>query len=175
MKRIWGLSILGVALLSGTASAANPGDLLETNTVGMNAVTWNLSKGTNKTIADEQVLSEFVGLHVYTSKTVRFGVNFQFSEQIAPRPKTGDRFRTFGVAPQVCWNFYDPFFVAGAVNILPRTGGQANLTLGFKAIVGLSVPIVDGVKATAQVTVPYAFYPEHTIGITPLVGVSFRL
>src|SRR5690242_1227160 len=108
-----GAWVVAVLLSSGLSGAAEPGDLLQTDNLGMNLVTWNLSKATHKTVADEQVLSEFVGAHVFPWKDVRLGLNLQFSEQLNPEPKSGSRFRTFALLPQVGWNIHPPFFVAG--------------------------------------------------------------
>jgi hypothetical protein len=99
----------------------------------------------------------------------------QFSEQLAPEPDTGGRFRNFAVAPQISWNFCDPFFVAGIFNIILRSAGRGKLSWGAKASAGFAIGIAEGVKLTGALIVPYTFYPEHAVGITPLIGVSLRL
>jgi hypothetical protein len=164
-----------LALGSTPVSAAEPGDLVQVDNLGMNVVTWNLSKDTHKTVADEQVLSEFVGLQYYPWKDVRLGLNLQFSEQLNPAPKTGSRFRTFALLPQVGWNVGGPFFVAGILTIAPWTAGGANLILGVQALGGVAFEIAPRVKLSVALEVPINFYPDWTVGLTPLAGVSFRL
>jgi hypothetical protein len=166
---------LVLASVSASASAAEPGDVVQVDNLGMNMVTWNLSKGTHKTVADEQVLSEFVGAHVYAWKDVRLGMNVQFSEQLAPEPETGGRFRTFALLPQIGWNIHAPFFVAAIFTYAPRTNGGAHTILGVQALGGVAFPIASRVKLSAALEVPYNFYPDQMLGLTPLVGVSFTL
>ncbi len=167
---------LAALLLSApSAAAAEAGDVVQTDNLGMNVVTWNLSKGTKKTVADEQVLSEFVGAHGYFAKDLRLGMNLQFSEQLAPAPAEGGRFRTFALLPQIGWNVHDPFFVAAIFTFAPRTSGGANLVLGVQALGGVAFEVAEGVKLSFALEVPYNFHPDHTIGLTPLAGLSFRL
>jgi hypothetical protein len=175
MARLSSLLVLLIALDSGVAGAAEAGEVVQTDNLGMNVVTWNLSKGTRKTVTDEQVLSEFVGAHVFVWKNVRLGLNLQFSEQIAPQPKTGDRFRTFALLPQVGWNVWGPFFVAGIFTYAPWTSGGANLTLGVQALGGVAFDIARWVKLSTALEVPYNFHPDRTIGLTPLIGLAFRV
>jgi len=175
-KRILAIaSFAMIALLADSAVAAEAGEVVQTDNLGMNLVTWNLSKGTHKTVGDERVLSEFVGAHVYVAEDVRIGMNLQFSEQLSPEPASGGRFRTFAFLPQVGWNFHEPFFVAAIATIAPRTAGGANTLLGVQALGGAAFAIADGVKVGIALEVPYNFYPEHTIGLTPIAGLSFRL
>jgi len=166
---------LAVVLPVQTAVAAEAGDILQTDNLGMNMATWNLSKGTQTTVSDAQVLSEFVGAHYFPWKDVRVGVVFQFSEQLNPTPKAGDAFRTFAVLPQIGWNLYGPLFVAGIFTFAPRTAGGGNLVLGVQALGGVAFEVAKGVKISAALEVPYNFYPDQTIGLTPLVGASFIL
>jgi len=163
------------ALWAGAAAAAEKGEVVQADNLGMNVVTWNLSKGTHTTVGDAQVLSEFAGAHYYFRKDVRVGLMMQFSEQLNPPPKVGSRFRTFALLPQVGWNVRGPLFVAGILTVAPRTAGGANLVLGVQGLVGVGVAVARRVKLTAALEVPYNFYRDQTIGLTPLLGASIRL
>ncbi len=171
MNRVAAIALVWVSL----AAHAEKGDFVQSDNLGMNMVTWNLSKGTTTTVADAKVLSEFVGLHYYFAKDVRVGLNLQFSEQLDPEPKTGDRFRTFALLPQIGWNISGPLFVAAIFTIAPRTGGGGNLVLGVQALAGASFPISERVRFSVALELPYNFYPDQTIGLTPLLGLSIRL
>lgn len=164
-----------LALWPGAAWAAEKGEVVQADNLGMNTITWNLSKGTHTTVTDAQVLSEFVGGHYYFAKDARVGLMMQFSEQLNPEPKTGNRFRTFAVLPQVGWNVHGPLFVAGIFTVAPRTAGGANLVLGVQGLVGVGFEVASRVKLTAALEVPYNFYRDQTIGLTPLLGASIRL
>jgi hypothetical protein len=89
----------GASLISADAQAAGKeGDFVETDTLGMNVVTYQYNPTPTKTttVADAGVLSEFVGLHYFFIDRVRLGMNLQFSEQLAPAPSAtdGSRFRS---------------------------------------------------------------------------------
>ncbi len=168
--------MFGVGVAARTAAAAERGDVIQTDTLGMNVFTRNFDKGTTKTIADAANLSEFIGLHGYVSDTVRLGANFQFTERLAPEPAhNGSRLQTFAILPQVGWTFVDPFFAALVFTYAPRTDGVSQLTLGFQGVIGAALPISDGVKLSLALEVPWNFHPNETIGLTPLVGIAVRL
>ncbi|HUB08167.1 MAG TPA: hypothetical protein VMB50_14260 [Myxococcales bacterium] len=167
--------LASLTLAAGLASAAEPGEISQTDALGMNVVTWNLTKGTTTTVANAQVLSEFVGAHYYVWRDVRLGLVLQFSEQLAPEVTAGSPFRTFALLPQVGWNVWGPFFVAGVLTIAPFSNGGANWTLGVQAVGGAAWTVAKWVKLTAAVEVPYNFYDAQTVGLTPIVGASFRL
>ncbi len=180
-------SIALAAGVAGAAAAAEPPGVtqtepapwtdrvVQTDTLGMNLATWNFTKGSATTIADAQVLSEFVGAHYYVGKDVRLGMNLQFSEQLAPQLQAGSPFRIFALLPQVGWNVGGPFFVAGTLTLAPFTGGGWSWVLGVQAVGGAAWEIAKRVKLTAAIEVPYNFYPAQTLGLTPLLGASFRL
>lgn len=169
------LSTLLVTLTTVEASAAEPGDVVQTDNLGMSMVAWNLSKGTRKTVGDEQVLTEFVGAHAYAWRDVRLGMNLQFSEQLGPEPRTGGRLRTFALLPQVGWNVAGPVFLAAVFTVAPHTSGARDLVLGVQAVGGVAFEVARGVKLAVALEVPYNFYPDQTMGLTPLAGAAFRL
>jgi len=180
MKKII-TSIVAVAslLFASQAFAAEKGDVVQADNLGMNMVQWNLTKGTHTTVSDQQALSEFTGLHYYISDTVRLGAMLQFTEVLNPTPSY-DRFSKFAVLPQVGWNFWGPFYAAGILTLAPRTNGGNNFVMGAQGLVGAAVPVCNRVKLNAALEVPWDFYNatgknQQTIGLTPLVGVSIKL
>jgi hypothetical protein len=167
--------LLLAALLAPTVFAAEPGDVIETDTLGANLANWNLSKSTNTNFVDVPVVSEWVGAHYFISSDVRLGANVQFAEQMGPMPKSGGRVRTFAVLPQVGWNFHPPFFIAGIFTVAPRSGGGANLTLGVQPVIGAALSLSKAVKLTVTLQIPYNFFPDQTVGITAHAGISVTL
>lgn len=167
--------LLLTALLAAPAWAAEAGDVIETDTLGANFATWNLSKSTASNFVDTPVVSQWVGAHYFISSDVRIGANFQFAEQMGVMPKSGGRLRTFAVLPQVGWNFHPPFFVAGIFTIAPRSGGGANLLLGVQPVIGAAFSLSSFVKLTVTLQIPYNFFPDQTVGITAHAGISVTL
>ncbi len=168
---------MGWSLASATAWAAgNQGDFLQTDTLGMNILNHQFDTGKTSTLANEAVLSEFVGAHYYFVDRVRLGMNFQFSEQLEPAPATADgsRLRTFALLPQIGWDFWGPMFAALVVTVAPWTSGTGTFDFGLQAVLGAGIPIADCVKITGAVEVPFNFVVHRTIGLTPLLGLSFR-
>ncbi|MGO9835727.1 MAG: hypothetical protein ACLP1X_16105 [Polyangiaceae bacterium] len=124
---------MGWSLASATAWAAgNQGDFLQTDTLGMNILNHQFDTGKTSTLANEAVLSEFVGAHYYFVDRVRLGMNFQFSEQLEPAPATADgsRLRTFALLPQIGWDFWGPMFAALVVTVAPWTSGTGTFDFG---------------------------------------------
>jgi hypothetical protein len=168
---------LTASLASAPAHAAGKqGDIIQTDTVGVSLLTYDLDAKTTKTISDVANLSEFVGLHAYVVDRVRVGVNFQFSERLRPAPPPGrSTFQRFALLPQVGWNFYDPFFTALVFGIVPRTDGREHVNLTLQAVLGAAFPISDRVRWSGAGEVPWTYYDKHTLGVTALTGISIRL
>ena len=156
-------------------SGPKQGDLVQTDTLGMNLASWNLDTHKTTTVANQAGLSEFVGAHYFFADRWRAGMNLQFTELLTTATPGADRFATFALLPQVGWHFYDPFFAALVFTFAPRTAGGANLDMGFQGVLGAGIRLAQGVKLTAALEVPYNFYIHNTIGITPLVGLSVKL
>ncbi len=151
------------------------GDVVQTDTLGMNLVSWNLDTHKTTTVSDSAGLSEFVGAHWFFADRWRAGMNLQFTELLTAPASTKDRFATFALLPQIGWHFYDPFFAAVVFTFAPRTHSGGNLDMGFQGVVGAGLRLAEGVKLTLALEVPYNFYIQKTIGITPLVGLSMKL
>ena len=175
--RLSGALVLALATVASSAARAdNKGDIVQTDTLGMNMYTYNFSKSKSTDVTDAQNLSEFIGLHYYVIDHLRLGMNVQFTEQLAPTPATGEsRFRTFALLPQVGWNFYKPFFAALVLTLAPRTSGTNTFDAGFQGVFGASFELSSRVRANIALEVPVNFVVATTIGVTPLVGISIGL
>lgn len=152
------------------------GDVLQTDTLGMSLLTRDFTNRSTKTVADSANFSEFFGLHYYFFDRWRFGLNLQFTEQIAPEPPTNEsRFRSYAFLPQLGYNFYDPFFAALVYKIAPRTNGQSKLDMAVEGLFGVGFAISSRVRVNFAVEAPFAFYIHKTLGLTLLTGISIRL
>lgn len=156
-------------------AAGKAGDLVQTDMIGTNIFTNNLDTGKNMTISDKFGLSEFVGLHYYFWDEVRLGMAFQFTEAISPSPANNNWFTTFALLPQVGWNFLKPFFAQLTVAVPLRANGKDQVDFGLQGVFGASFPVADGISATLALEIPVYLALEHTIGITPLAGLGFKL
>lgn len=156
-------------------AAPERGTVQQTDTLGMNVVTYNFDSGKTSTVSNGATLSEFVGLHYFFAPAWRIGANLQFAETLTSLPSGESHFSTFGLLPQVGWHFWDPLFAALIFGVLPRTNGVANLDLGVLGVIGASGTVADGISLSAALEVPYYFNVHRTLGLTPLAGVSIRL
>jgi hypothetical protein len=168
---------LGLTFLGGIAAGAGrTGELVQSSNFGMNLATVNMTTGTTRTVADAGGLSQFIGLHYYVADGIRLGVNLQFTETIwGPVPPGGSNFSTFGILPQVGWDFWGPVFGAFVFSILPRTSGTDSLDLGVQGVVGAGLELSRSLKLTGAIEVPFNFKLARTIGVTPLVGVTWKI
>jgi hypothetical protein len=156
-------------------AAGLEGELIQSNNIGMNVATLNLESGTSKNIATSGAFSQFVGLHYYVADGLRVGVNLQFTEQVwGALPPSGNSFSTFGILPQVGWDFWGPMYGAFVFSILPWTSGEVLLDLGVQGVIGAALPLSKSVRLTAALEVPFNFKVARTIGITPLAGMSWK-
>lgn len=175
-KGIFLAAMVSVLLTTSIALAVpERGTVVQTDTLGMNMVSYNFDTSKTTTVADSAGLSEFIGAHYFFADGWRIGMNLQFTELLSSPPPGGNRFATFALLPQVGWHFYGPLFAAAVFTFAPRTSGGANLDMGVQGVFGAAIPIVQRVNLTAAVEVPYNFYIHNTIGVTPLLGVSIRL
>ncbi|HEX7668623.1 MAG TPA: hypothetical protein VF395_03525 [Polyangiaceae bacterium] len=166
-----------VVLLSSLAHAGgSAGDTLETNTLGLNLVTRDLTTHSTRTVADATNLSEYVGLHHYVVDRLRCGISLQLTERLSPAPAAGtSRLQRVALLPQVGFGFYDPFFAAIVFSYAPRTEGLEKLALGLGGILGAAFPVSDRLSVSLAVEVPWTFYRHQALGLTSLAGLSVRL
>jgi hypothetical protein len=175
------LTAMAVGVVApGTAEAeGKQGDFVQSDTLGLRLLNYqyNPSPTQLKTIADQGVMSEFVGLHYFFIDRVRVGMNLQFSEQLAPPvgADNGIAFRTFAFLPQIGWDFWGPMFAAFVVTLAPWSSGTSTFEFGIQGVLGVGVPIVNRVKLTVAVEVPFTFAPDREVALTPLLGVAIRL
>lgn len=157
-------------------AAGQAGDIVETDMLGTNVWQYNFGSQKTTTIANDFALSEFLGLHYYFVDEVRAGMAFQFTETIAPPPADGvSSFSTFALLPQVGWNFAKPFFAQLTFAVRLRKDSVAEVDLGVQAVFGASLPLTNQISGTFAVEIPYYFKLEQTIGVTPLVGIAYKL
>jgi hypothetical protein len=171
------VALVALALVCASKASAAPkqGEFLQTDTLGVSLVSRDLTAQTTKTVSDATNLSEYVGLHYYAVDRVRFGMNVQLTERLTPPPAYPQtRLQRFAFLPQIGWNFYDPFFAALVLVFAPRSDGQAKLTLGVNALVGVSIHLSKVVSLSGAVEVPYTYYRHQSFGLTGLAGVAFR-
>jgi hypothetical protein len=165
------------ATLTPSVARAVPekGTVVQTDTLGMNVVSYNIDTSKTTTVSDAVGLSEFVGAHYFFADGWRLGMNLQFTELLTTPPAGASRFTTFALLPQVGWHFYGPLFAALVFSFLPRTSGAAKLDLGVQGVLGAAIPITNRVNLAGAIEVPYNFYVHRTVGVTPLLGVIIRL
>jgi hypothetical protein len=168
-------AVLASALISLEAAGAGPlkGDIIQTDALGLNLVSYDFPSATVKTISDRVEPAEFIGLHYFFADGWRIGAALQFTERLSPT--LPNDFRTFAILPQIGWHFYDPFFVALVLTIAPYIDGESLFTLGTQFVAGAAFPLTDRVRLSAALEVPVNFVGIMTVGLTPLVGVSIRL
>lgn len=179
MRNTLGSGLLLCVLLAfpmAAFAAGKAGDLVESDMLGSNLWTQNLDTGKQKTIGDSFGLSEFVGLHYYFVDEVRVGLAVQFTETIAPPPPAGkDAFTTLAFLPQIGWNFAKPFFAQLTVAVPIRTNGVNQVDFGLQPVFGASLPLANDLSFTAALEIPFYLALEHTVGLTPLVGLGWKL
>ncbi len=171
------LASAGAALLclaSSAEAAPKRGTFVQTDTLGMNLVSYNFDTGKTTTVGDVAALSEFFGVHYFFLDGLRVGLNFQFSEYLT-QPKPGQRrLATFAALPQIGWHFWGPLFAALVLTLAPWTGGRPEHDLGVQAVFGGAYKL-GRVSLTGAIEIPYNFLVHRTIGLTPLLGVSIKL
>jgi hypothetical protein len=159
-----------------SARAAERGEVVQVDNVGVPLYSHNFDTGKDTSIGDKLSIAQFLGAHYFVTSRVRVGMMVQLTEQftgdLAPH---ADRWTTFALLPQVGWYFYERFFVAGVFTYAPRSGGKDQLDLGVQAVVGGSIPLTSDASFGYALEVPYNFHVARTIGITPLVGFSYKL
>jgi hypothetical protein len=168
--------LLASLAIGGRALAAEPGDVVQADNLGLPLYTYNFDKGSGTSIGDKQLLSEFMGAHVFVTRTVRVGMMLQWTEQYGGDLSAGaDNFTTFALLPQVGWNFYDRFTAAAIFTYAIRAGGKPQYDLGVQALLGYGLPITEAATFNVALEIPYNFHVERTLGVTPLLGLSYRL
>jgi hypothetical protein len=158
------------------ARATERGEVIQVDNVGVPLYVHNFDTGKDTSIGDKLSIAEFLGGHYFVTDRIRVGMMVQITEQftgdLAPH---ADRWTTFALLPQLGWYFYDRFFVAGVFTYAPRSGGKDQLDLGLQVVAGGSLALTDDASFGYALEVPYNFHVARTIGITPLLGFSYKL
>jgi Autotransporter beta-domain len=169
-------TVLAACCAARPAPAAEAGDVVQATNIGLPLYTYNFDKASGTSIGDKQLLSEFIGAHYFVTSTIRVGMMLQWTEQYGGSLSPGaDDFTTFALLPQVGWNFYDHFSAAAIFTYAIRASGKPTYDLGVQGLIGYAVPITDGTSFNAAIEVPYNFHLARTLGVTPLLGLSYRL
>jgi len=159
-----------------SAVASEPGDVIAVNNFGLPLWTHNFDNGKTTTIDDKLLLSEFAGAHCFVTHHLRVGMMLQWTEQYTGEVAAGaDHFTTFALLPQVGWVFSNHVSAAAIFTIAPRSGGKSQLDLGAQALLGYGLPVTKNASLNVAVELPYNFHVATTLGITPLVGLSYQL
>jgi hypothetical protein len=176
-----GAQFLAVVLLAGSiptgkAFAAEAGDVIAVNNIGVPLYTHNFDTGKDVGVGDKLLVSEFIGGHYFITDTVRVGMMVQFTEQYTGDVAKGaDHFTTLAFLPQVGWHFCKRLYVAAIFTYAPRAGGKDQLDLGLQALFGGSIPVTKNASLGLALEIPYNFYVNRTVGFTPLVGLTYKL
>jgi len=168
--------LLGTVTGPFSAAAAEPGDVIVANNLGLPLWTHNFNTDKTTTVEDKLLLSEFMGAHRFVTEHLRVGMMFQWTEQYTGAVATGaDRFTTFAFLPQVGWVFSNHLAVAGIFTVAPISGGKHQLDLGVQALVGYGLAVSQNAALSFAVELPYNFRVANTLGVTPLLGLTFRI
>lgn len=158
------------------ASAREAGDVVVTDNIGVPLYTNNFDNSNKSfSIGDKLLVSQFMGASYFVSETIRVGLMFQWTEQYTgPLAPGSDHFTTFALLPQIGWSYHH-FQAAAIFTYAPRAAGQDRLDLGIQGLLGYSLPLTKTTSLNTLVEVPYNFHLARTLGVTPLVGLSFDL
>ncbi len=155
---------------------ADAGDVSATFSVGASMFQDKLATGSVTTIAKSFSPSEFIGAGYSITDRWRVALNLQFTEAVdVPSPQPSDRFTLFSLLPQVSYRFWWDFSAA-LIGFFPlRYDSVSQAGYGLQGLVGLALPITSDLKFTAALEVPFLIQPVAFVGLTPIVGLSYRL
>ncbi len=175
-------ALLAMACLAGPpcARAAEVGDVTLTYNFGTSLYAHRFAAlgktAGDTTIADTFGLSEFLGAGVFVTPRLRLGLNVQFTEAITePAEPYPSRFAVFALLPQFNYNFWGPLTASFVPGVLLRLNGTNQMGFVPQAVLTAAVPLGAGFSALFSVEVPVMVYPIVSVGITPLVGVGYRV
>ncbi len=170
--------LVGLLLAGRTAVAAEAGDITSPFSLGANVYTHRFAAegkmAADTTIANGVGLSEFPGIGYFVSDRLRLGLNLQFTEALT-NPPQGGAFTTFALLPQINFNFWGPFTASLVPTFVLRLAGVDQFGFNVQAVLAYGVSLGAGFSLQMAVEVPFYFVPMVSVGITPLVGVVYRL
>ena len=167
-------------ILAQNARAAEAGDVTIPFSLGTNVYTHQFAgegkEAKDTTLNNSFQLSAFPGVGYFVTDRLRLGLNLQFTAVVRePAKPLPSRYATFGVLPQVNYNVWGPWTVSLVPSFYFRLQGISQYGFALQGVVTYALPLADNFAATASLEVPYYFTPYRTIGITPLIGVVYRL
>ncbi len=170
--------VAALALLPAAAFAAEAGDVTIPFSLGTNVWTHKFASGaqpaSDSTIANRFALSEFPGAGVFLTDRFRVGLNLQLTEAIT-NPPPGGRFTTFGLLPQLNYHLGGPFTVSLVPSFYLRLDAKNQFGFALQGVFAAAFPLGAGFSLSVALEVPVYFTPFTSVGITPLVGVVYRI
>lgn len=158
------------------AEPGNQGHFNTTFTLGATALTYGLTTNKLTTVADTVPFSEFIGAGYYITDRLRVALTLQFTEALTvPSTPPPSRFTTFALLPQINYTFAKPFFASLVAFIPLWFGGVPQAGFGVQGVIGASFPIAKALSLSVAIEVPWVMVPVETLGVTPLVGLAYRL
>jgi hypothetical protein len=119
--------------------------------------------------------SEFVGAGYSITDRWRVALNLQFTEAVVEPTLPANQFTTFCLLPQVSYRFWWHMYAA-LIGFFPlRYDSVAQAGYGVQGLLGIAVPIAKDLKFTAALEVPFLIQPATYVGLTPIVGLSYKL
>ena len=180
MKRIRAMVMVVAMSASSTVMAADtvPGDWSFSFALGVPVYTHRFAlegfTAQDTTPADQLQLTQFPGGGIYVHKRVRIGLNLQISEALTNPPKENS-FVAFAFLPQVNWNFWGPLTASVVPTFFVRLAGINQFAYNTQFVFQASLPLGKGFSGFLALEIPVFFYPYISIGLTPLIGVSYHL
>ncbi len=172
--------MLPLALLLLPAKAwADAGDFTGTFSVGTALFQYKLQTSTQTAalhaLPDYFSPSEFIGAGYAITDDWRVALNLQFTEAVVEPTLPANQFTTFCLLPQVSYRFWWQMYVA-LIGFFPlRYDSVAQAGYGVQGLLGVGVPIAKDLKFTAALEVPFLIQPATYVGLTPIVGLSYKL
>jgi hypothetical protein len=174
----WRLLAVTSLLVSG-AALADAGDFTGTFSVGT-AIFQDKLQTSTQTAAFHALPqyfspSEFIGAGYAITDRWKVALNLQFTEALVEPTLPANQFTTFCLLPQVAYRFWWDLSVA-LIGFFPlRYDSVAEAGYGVQGLLGLSVPIAKDLNFTAALEVPFLIQPTTYVGLTPIVGLSYKL
>lgn len=170
---------LGLAIAAlPSARAAEPGTMTEVLNFGMNIYTHKYAQdgkpAKDTTVQNGAALSEFPGWGIFLTDHFRVGLNLQLTEAVTDIPKNGN-FTTFGFLPQFNYNFWGPFTASLVPSFYSRIASKDQFGFALQEVLSASFPVVGKLSVGGAIEIPEYFTPYRSIGVTPLLGVAYKL
>lgn len=172
--------VAALSLHGALARAAEAGEVTFPFMLGTNLYTHRFAAygkaAADRTIADTFGFSQFVGAGYFVTDRLRLGLNLQFTEAVTqPTPAYPSAFTIFALLPQLNFNFWGPLTASLVPTIPLRLEGEWKAGFAVQAVLAAALPLGAGFSGVVALEVPVFFYPTVSVGLTPLIGVTWRL